>query len=433
MTRLKPAPAVAPRGVRVVVDARPVQEPERSPLTAWYLDRLLHAFAAEPLEGESFVLVSRALREDPAVALSAAGLPVAGSRRIPPTTRALRSAGLTLDSFLLRGAEVGTADDGGSSIFHTAGGAVPIASRLPIVATLLDLAPWELPAVYATTPAARFGHRLRARVLHDAALVIVCSRAVAETARRRLRIPAERLAIVPLAVDDEFQTAARDRTQLERDARHLALPPRYLSFIGRYDARKDMATLFRALALLRERGTASGNGRHGTLPALVIALEPDQEHERRSIEHGVAANGVAEMVSIVVVAGTRQRAAVLAASEALVYPALSEAAALSALEALATGVPVICSRVGALPEMVGSAGIVVEPRDPPRMAAALEAIWATGSLAQQLRRQAVKRADGPQRNWSDVARETRVAYASVAAAAPAEDRLRSALGRFALR
>src|SRR3954468_7194229 len=98
-----PAQPVAPP--RVVVDARPIQEPERSPLTAWYLAQLLRAFAAEPIPDESFVLVSRSMRPDPADELAAAGLPVAASRRIPPTTRALRSAGLTLDSFLLRGAE----------------------------------------------------------------------------------------------------------------------------------------------------------------------------------------------------------------------------------------------------------------------------------------------------------------------------------------
>src|SRR6476660_8808885 len=104
--RLEPAaPAPPPQPTRVVVDARPIQEPERSPLTAWYLEQLLDAFAHDPLEGESFVIVSRSMRADPAVELAETGLPVAASRRIPPTTRAFRSAGLTLDSFLLRGAE----------------------------------------------------------------------------------------------------------------------------------------------------------------------------------------------------------------------------------------------------------------------------------------------------------------------------------------
>ena len=64
--------------------------------------------AARPLEHESFVAVLRTMREDPADALEAAGLPMAGRRRVPPTARVFRSAGLTLDSFLLRGAEVGT-------------------------------------------------------------------------------------------------------------------------------------------------------------------------------------------------------------------------------------------------------------------------------------------------------------------------------------
>ena len=139
--------------VRVFVDARPIQEPERSPLTAWYLEELLHAFATDPLEAEDFVIVSRSLRADPATELAEQGLPIASSRRLPPTTRALRSAGMTLDSFLLRGAELGSRTDK-PAVFHTAGGAVPLASGLPVVATLLDLAPWELPETYAASRAA---------------------------------------------------------------------------------------------------------------------------------------------------------------------------------------------------------------------------------------------------------------------------------------
>src|SRR4051794_6535695 len=244
---LEPAgPAPPPRGVRVVVDARPIQEPERSPLTAWYLEQLLRAFAADPIPDESFVLVSRSMRPDPAVDLIEAGLPVVASRRIPPTTRALRSAGLTLDSFLLRGAEIGTRRSDGeqiASVFHTAGGAVPLASQLPVVATLLDLAPWELPETYAASQAARFGHRVRARVLRDAAAVIACSRTVGESARRELHIPESRISVIPLAVDDEFVAAARDADRLVADRARLGLPERYLCFAGRYDARKDLRTL----------------------------------------------------------------------------------------------------------------------------------------------------------------------------------------------
>jgi glycosyltransferase involved in cell wall biosynthesis len=89
---------------------------------------------------------------------------------------------------------------------------------------------------------------------------------------------------------------------------------------------------------------------------------------------------------------------------------------LPALEALSLGVPVICTRAGALPEVVGSAGIVVAPRDAGRLATALDAIWDGGSLADQLKRQARKRGDASTRSWSDVARETRRVYEEAAAA-----------------
>ena len=130
-------PAPTP-GMRVVIDIRPLQEPERTPITAAYLERLLAAYAAQPLAGESFVVLLRTMRDDPADRLEPAGLAVAGRRRVPPTARLLRSGGLTIDSFLLRGAEIGTgwgAEEGGAAgaVYHTAGGAVPLASRLPVV------------------------------------------------------------------------------------------------------------------------------------------------------------------------------------------------------------------------------------------------------------------------------------------------------------
>ncbi len=49
---------------------------------------------------------------------------------------------------------------------------------------------------------------------------------------------------------------------------------------------------------------------------------------------------------------------------------------LPAIEAIACGTPVVASAVGALPEIVGTAGILVEPRNPERLASALATVWA---------------------------------------------------------
>lgn len=427
-----------PPGVRVLMDVRPLQEPKRAPITAAYLDRLLKAFAAEPVPGESFAFVVRGIRDDPAAALEAAGLPVAARRHLPPTSRLFRSAGLTLDSFLLRGAEVRVAagaDEAGAAgtLYHTAGGAVPIASGLPVVATLLDLAPWELPERYAATTAARFGHRLRARNLRDAARVIVASSAASEAARRLLHLHEERLAIVPLAADPAFSPAAADPARSAALRLRFDLPPRYLVFAGRYDARKDFASLFAALAALREQAPSesapesapepapgdasaagSGNGEAASWPPVVVlaGAAGDGHEDSPAVARNARRAGVADLIRLTPQLDVHDLAALQAGAVAHIQPGLSDGTGLAVSEALAVGIPVIGTRVGAIPETIGAAGIIVEPRDPARLATAIRAIWEGGAVARQVTRRARQRAAGPQRTWADVARETRAVYAA---------------------
>ena len=87
------------------------------------------------------------------------------------------------------------------------------------------------------------------------------------------------------------------------------------------------------------------------------------------------------------------------------------------MEAVACGVPVIASAVGALPETIGAAGILVEPGDPGRLATAIRALWTDDSLHATLASAAAARA-GTARTWADVARETRAVWAAAAGKAP---------------
>ena len=71
--------------------------------------------------------------------------------------------------------------------------------------------------------------------------------------------------------------------------------------------------------------------------------------------------------------------------------------------------PVRCRRSS------GAAGIIVEPREPGRLAAALVTLWSGGPVAAQVTRAAQARAAGPRRRWSDVALDTRTAYVAAVA------------------
>lgn len=316
-----------------------------------------------------------------------------------------------------RGTAAGdTAAGSAGTIFHTAGGAVPLASGLPIVATLLDLAPWELPDRYASTAGARFGHRLRARIMRDAAGVIVASRQTADDVRRLLHVQAERVAVVPLAADAAFHSRAAEGDPLRRLRTRFDLPEPYIVFAGRYDARKDFTTLFKALSALRQQRPPSGTREWP--PVVVLAGAAGDDHADSPLVGRAARRaGVVDLVRLTPRLDPTDLAALQAGAVAHVQPALSDGTGLAALEALAVGIPVVCTRVGALPEIVGSAGIIVEPRDPGRLATALRAVWEDGAVARQIRRRARERAAGPQRTWRDVAAETRAVYARALAVA----------------
>ncbi|MGH2477084.1 MAG: glycosyltransferase, partial [Candidatus Limnocylindrales bacterium] len=381
---------VAPApGVRVVMDVRALQEPARAPRTAAYLEGLLGAFDADPRPGESFAFLLASDEEDPTTRFER--LDVIGRRLLPPT-RLLRSAALTVDPFVLRGASVGAAwraerQGADGAVYHAAGGGLPIGSWLPTVVTLLDLAPWELAEAFQRGFAARFGQRLRARLLRDAAAVLVGTEAVARDARRWLHVRRNRLRVVPLAARPAYAVgpaglagrAAEARAATER----LGLGDRYLVVFGRHDVRQDTATMAAALMALGRSTRPADLAADAAWPPRVLVIDATPD-DRAALARIAARHGGADHLVYAPILPVEATAAVVAASRGVILPVVSEASGLTALDALAAGVPVIASAVGALPEIVGTAGILVEPRDPERLAVAIAAIWGDAPVRERL-------------------------------------------------
>ena len=409
-----------PPGLRVVLDVRPLQDPARAPATARYLDALLGAFDAEPIPGESFTFLLQSDLDDPTTGLSR--LDVVGRRLLPPT-RLLRSGALTIDPFLLRGASLGAAwcaerSGAAGAVYHAVAGAPPLLSRIPIVVTLLDLAPWELPEAFQRSPGSRFGQRLRARLVRDAAAVIVGTEAVAVAARRLLRVRPSRIRVVPLAANPAFAAAPPSTSPpriaaVEDDERvRLGLSDRFLVYFGRFDARHDVATFLQALAALGDRPRPRGLPAGTAWPprVLIVGASPA---DRGALARAAARLGVGDALVFAPALPPERLAGLVRGSRAVVLPALSDASGLPALDSIAAGTPVVATAVGALPEVVGAAGILVEPRDPARLAEALRTAWADERVHGGLVAAARERASSDKRSWADVATETRRVYADV--------------------
>jgi glycosyltransferase involved in cell wall biosynthesis len=182
-------------------------------------------------------------------------------------------------------------------------------------------------------------------------LVVTNSRHTAAQASDRLGVPSERLVIcrpgAPRGVRRAEPTSAGP-----------------VLFIGTIEPRKNLETLLRAYAqVLGERPDA---------PPLVIAGRAIDEF--RSILSPLDEAPLAGRARYLgyVDAATRQR--LFGEASMLVLPSLDEGFGIPALEAMAAGVPVVASRRGALPEVIGDAGLLVDPHDPAAFAAAIRSL-----------------------------------------------------------
>jgi glycosyltransferase involved in cell wall biosynthesis len=172
----------------------------------------------------------------------------------------------------------------------------------------------------------------------------------------------------------------------------------------------DIATLLTALASLATTTRPDGLASDAPWPprVLIAGASPD---DRAAVARLAARKSVGEGLAYAPALPAEDLAALVRGARAVILPALSEAVGLPVIEALAVGTPAVASAVGPLPELVGPAGLLVEPRDPDRLAVAIATIWADDTVHGGLAAAARDRAAQPRRTWADVAADTRAVYA----------------------
>lgn len=176
------------------------------------------------------------------------------------------------------------------------------------------------------------------------------------------------------------EAAEPERTHFENT---IPLPREpYFLFVGTLEPRKNLMRLLQAFALALPQLSDSyklliaGAGGWGDvdLPA---------ELQRLGIERNVALLGRVSEYEL---------QALYSAAYALVMPSLYEGFGLPALEAMSHGKPVIASNCGALPEVVGDAGILVDPHSTQAISSAIQALATEQSLMVKLALKAKQRA-----------------------------------------
>lgn len=256
----------------------------------------------------------------------------------------------------------------GFDVFHAPAYTAPQWGVHPLVVTIHDVSYERHPEWYPyhIDPLRRWFYRRSARVAD--AIITDSSFSRSEIAAA-YGIPLERIHVVPLGVSTPFTTHQDEPAGARRPIManlEQATPstragsvadegaPRIVH-VGDLHARRNLLVLVEALAALRER-----SGPTSTTELLLIGVD---RGAAAAIRERAQTLGVIGSVTFMPNADDETVVRELRRAAVLAYPSRYEGFGLPVLEAMACGTPVVASTAASLPEVVGGAGILVDPSD----------------------------------------------------------------------
>jgi glycosyltransferase involved in cell wall biosynthesis len=163
----------------------------------------------------------------------------------------------------------------------------------------------------------------------------------------------------------------------------VGFPDGFLFYPAQTWPHKNHERLLEALALIRDR--------EGTAPALVCTGRQTPEFD--GLQARVGDLGLTDSVRFLGFVSPLELRALYGLATGLVFPSLFEGWGFPVCEAFAAGVPVAASTATSLPDLVGDAGLLFDPRDTDAMAAAISRLWSEPDLREELALRGSRRAE----------------------------------------
>ena len=230
-------------------------------------------------------------------------------------------------------------------IVHFTKADVPRKGGCPALVTIYDVIPLLFPQSQPFLQKVYWP-----RALHRAATasehIMTISEASKKDIMKYLGVPADKITVTPLAADTNHFTKATVE-QVARVREKYQITPPYLLFVGTQEPRKNIPALLRSFATIA----------HDVPHQLVLAGKKGWKFQavkaqlrRLPIRHRITELAYVDYADL---------PALYSGADVFVWPSVYEGWGLPVQEAMACGTPVIVSNGGALPEVVGPAGIVV--------------------------------------------------------------------------
>ena len=215
------------------------------------------------------------------------------------------------------------------------------------------------------------------------------------------QVPENKIEVIPIGVNRQFFRPMAEEEVLEYCRLKNNLETGYILYVGTLEPRKNITALIKAFSLLKQDYKLSRKlviaGGKGWLFEEIFRLVESLNLNQDVIFTGYVPD--AELPLLYNGAGV------------FVYPSLYEGFGLPPLEAMACGTPVVTSSVSSVPEVVGDAGLMVEPLNVEALSEAIYRVLNDPQLAAELSAKGIERAQ--KFSWAETARKTLAVYEEV--------------------
>jgi glycosyltransferase involved in cell wall biosynthesis len=277
--------------------------------------------------------------------------------------------------------------------------APPLKCDAPVAVTIHDLIQIVLPDYRHGWKQKAYFSLVRAATA-NASAILTDSEASKRDILRYIDTMSERVNVVPLATEPRF-SPAQSENDLWRVREKYRLPEQYVLYLGGFDPRKNIETLMQVYVWA---GGTIGDEFPLVVTGDAATLVTSNGGEKMSLAQMAKTLEIEEDIRFVGHVDENDKPALYAMARAFLYPTTYEGFGLPALEAMASGVPVVGSNTPAVAEVVGGGGMLVDPMNARKMAGALIAVCTDEPLHERLRNQALIRAS--QFSWDRTAIET---------------------------
>jgi glycosyltransferase involved in cell wall biosynthesis len=269
----------------------------------------------------------------------------------------------------------------------------PFLRRGPVILTCHDLIPWTYYKI--RTPTWKANVRSIRQIRH----IIAISEYTKNELIAQLGIPEERIHVIPVGVDHQKFHPLPDPLR----PAYLDPEDRVVLYVGSEEPRKNLGVVLRALRDLTREIPNVKFIKAGS-PGSGIPPQPFIDEINRM--------GLAEQVIVTGAISDANLLTLYNIADAFVFPSLVEGFGLPPLEAMACGCPVIASDRSSVPEVVGKAGILLDPEDPEAWCNAMFRVLDTPGLRGDMKLKSLRQA--AIFSWDNCAKKTHDLYREIA-------------------